>query len=656
MHVLFHDYFQTVGRTTLRVLVVHERPASTHAVAELVSANIHTESRYAGTREQVWAALSDGGWDVVLSDFRTPFGSVLDLIAELRSNGADVPLIVISDTPNNDEAMLALKAGASDYVSADRLSLLPALLGRTLREAVAVSERRRAEVLLKLSELRYRRMVEAANEGVVAVDLGGCITYVNQRFADMVHQPAADILGTRLGHLLAIRAGTHDHDALAERLLSDQVVRMECQVKRGDGPWGWALISSTPLGSDDAGPATHLLMVMETTEQRVLQAQLTISDRMAAVGMLAAGVVHEINNPLAVTLANLDLISRDVDLLESEFPGEITDALKEEAEDALVAARRVSAIVKDLRLFSHAESSVVAPIDVHPVLDSCCRMANNEVRHRARLTKEYSKVPLVEANEARLSQVVLNLLINAAQAIPGGNAATARITVATGVAPDGRVEIAVRDTGVGMSPRELRQLFTPFYTTKPAGVGTGLGLMISQRLVHEFGGEIAVSSEVGVGSEFRVLLPPSPSASLPAPGLDTRSAAPIARHRLLVIDDEPTIRTTIHRALSEYHDVILASSASQALAELQAHAFDAVLSDVMMPEMSGIELCKIVIDKYPELTHRFAFLTGGVLNPALVAFLEQDPHRLALEKPFTVRTLQTFVEQLLEGSGPDAAP
>ncbi|WP_410478098.1 ATP-binding protein [Myxococcus sp. MxC21-1] len=244
---------------------------------------------------------------------------------------------------------------------------------------------------------------------------------------------------------------------------------------------------------------------------RQAQAQLVQTGRLAAVGQLAAGVGHEINNPLAYIVSNLEHASEEADALARELDGtrdvgarlkDVNQALR----DALLGADRVRRIVQDLKMFSRPDDEKQGPVELHAVLDSAVKIAMGELRPRAKLVRDYGDVPRVEGNEARLAQVFLNLLINAAQALPEGQAESNEVRLVTRRGLDGRVVTEVRDTGSGISPELLGRIFDPFYTTKPVGVGTGLGLSLCHAYLTAMGGTIAVDSEAGRGSVFRVTL------------------------------------------------------------------------------------------------------------------------------------------------------
>ncbi|MFP2959592.1 two-component regulator propeller domain-containing protein [Myxococcus sp. 1LA] len=245
---------------------------------------------------------------------------------------------------------------------------------------------------------------------------------------------------------------------------------------------------------------------------RQAQAQLVQTGRLAAVGQLAAGVGHEINNPLAYIVSNLEHASGEADALARELDGTRDDVgarlkdVNQALREALLGADRVRRIVQDLKMFSRPDDEKQGPVELHAVLDSAVKIAMGELRPRAKLVRDYGDVPRVEGNEARLAQVFLNLLINAAQALPEGFAESNEVRLVTRVGPDGRVVAEVRDTGSGISPELLGRIFDPFYTTKPVGVGTGLGLSLCHAYLTAMGGTITVDSEAGHGSVFRVTL------------------------------------------------------------------------------------------------------------------------------------------------------
>jgi len=379
-------------------------------------------------------------------------------------------------------------------------------------------------------------------------------------------------------------------------------------------------------------------------ERKKMEEQLLISDRMASMGTLAAGVAHELNNPLACVMANLDLAARElVELAERRGLGPEIRDLREELQDAREAVERLRTIVRDLKIFSRPEAEATGPVDIVAVLESSLRMAWNEVRHRARLIKQFGPTPPVQASETRLGQVFLNLVVNAAQAIAEGRANDNAITVTTGVAPDGQVVVEIADTGCGMPPEVLARLFTPFFTTKPVGVGTGLGLSICQRIVTGFGGAITVTSEVGHGTTFRIVLPRARREDTGERPATLADPVPRRRGRILVIDDEPMITKALGRTLAGDHAVTSVGSAGEAMALLStAPPFDVILCDIMMPQMTGVELYDELRRRDPALADRIIFLTGGAFTSSTRAFLDSVPNQ-RVEKPFDPHHLRTLI-------------
>jgi signal transduction histidine kinase len=389
----------------------------------------------------------------------------------------------------------------------------------------------------------------------------------------------------------------------------------------------------------------ELREVAMRAERRKMQEQLLISDRMASVGTLAAGVAHEINNPLAAVIANLELMTKDLARLAEEL--DVGDRLLEildELRDARESADRLRHIVRDLKIFSRSTGEERrGPVSVKRVLESSLRMAWNEIRHRARLVKDYADVPNVDGNEARLGQVFLNLIVNAAQAIPEGNAEQNLIRVSTEIdRASGRVAVEVRDSGSGIPAENLTRIFDAFFTTKPIGVGTGLGLSICHKIVTGLGGEIQVTSEVGKGTAFRVLLPATLADASVEPRLST-IAPPTRRGRVLIIDDEPMVARALGRVLEHEHEVTVAATADDACQRILAGArYDVILCDLMMPQMTGMELHAHLLRQVPDQAGQMVFLTGGAFTAGARAFLDGVPNQ-RIEKPFDTQHLRSII-------------
>jgi len=361
---------------------------------------------------------------------------------------------------------------------------------------------------------------------------------------------------------------------------------------------------------------------------------VVVSDRMVALGTLAGGVAHEINNPLAIISANLQLLADGAD---GTLVGE-----------AQRAVERIRTIVRGLTAFSRSTDDQRQTVDVTRVLDLAISLTSGGIRHRARLVTELEPVPWVRADEARLGQVFINLLVNAMEAIPEGNAHQHEIRVCSRTDEAGWAIVEISDTGAGIASDVQPRIFDPFFTTRPVGQGTGLGLSICHGIVRSLGGDITFRTAAGLGTTFRLALPPSempaqePSRSTPVADTDAR------RGSVLIVDDEVLFAHSLRRLLAAEHDVTIASSGSDALARIRDGArFDAILCDLMMPEMTGAELHAMLGEVAPELTARMIFITGGAFSPASQAFLDRVSNQ-CFEKPCDIGLLRGAIRALTD--------
>jgi CheY-like chemotaxis protein len=282
------------------------------------------------------------------------------------------------------------------------------------------------------------------------------------------------------------------------------------------------------------------------------------------------------------------------------------------------------------------------------VLDSAIRMTSNELKHRAVLVRDLGATPRVLADEGRLAQVFINLLINAAHAIPEGNTDANRITVRTRTDELGRAVVEIEDSGEGMPPEVQARAFDPFFTTKEVGEGTGLGLSICHGIVSGLGGQIAIESTRGHGSLVRVVLPPAPVTATPPPAAKPAPALITdRRHRVLIVDDEPRVAQALKRMLTGDHELTVASCGAEAIAHVAAgERYDAIITDVMMPNMTGIELYDRLEDMAPDQAMRVIFLSGGVFTEQTQSRLETSGNP-QLQKPVSSPELRACVAKMV---------
>lgn len=440
-------------------------------------------------------------------------------------------------------------------------------------------------------------------------------------------------------------------EALEEQLASGgEPYDLEVRLTRtNDGEPRTMVVHGAFQPTSEHAPARLTGTVQDITERRRLEANLQIAERLASVGTLAAGVAHEINNPLGYILMNLDVAAEHLQALAGD-EGTLSEAAYEALTaiaDAMTGTARIRTIVHEMRTFSRAADETRGAVDINAVLDSCIEMARNEVRHRARLVRDYASVPDIHGNEARVAQVFLNLIINAAQAIDAGRANENELLVRTRSTDDGRVCVEVKDTGCGIPPENLSRIFDPFFTTKAVGSGTGIGLSVCHGVITHMGGVIEVDSEPGRGSTFRVLLPVAELVA--AQPSSPVALKPARRARILVVDDDVLLGLAVRRALVGLHEVEVLSDGRTAVELLcgpEGASFELVLCDLMMPDFSGVDVHEAVAARAPQVAARMVFMTGGAFTPAARAFVARVPNR-TLEKPMGARELREAVREWL---------
>jgi PAS domain S-box-containing protein len=509
-----------------------------------------------------------------------------------------------------------------------------------------VTERVRAEQALRRSFESVRTLIENAPDAI-AVHRNDRFVLVNPSLVHMLgHASADELLAT------PVSATIHPASRAASLLDAEDVERgraatlREMRLVRRDGVAIDAEIASLKVHYEDE-PAV-LTFARDVTERKRLEASLAQADRMASLGTLAAGVAHEINNPLTYVMGNLELVDRrlaarrDAGGEAAASFGELHAMLREARE----GCERVRSIVRDLRTLSRAESDGRIAVELEPVIEGAIKMASAAIRDRARLVRSFEGDARVLGDATRLGQVVLNLLLNAAQAIPEGDPDGHEICVGTRESGE-NVELFVRDDGEGIPNEVLGRMFEPFFTTKPVGSGTGLGLWICRGIVQSHGGTIRVESATGQGTTFHVQLPAlrtgvaraAPRGVEGAIASASPSAPPSAvgsrRSRIVIIDDEPQLGASLRACLRE-HEVQVATSGREGLRLLlRGPAPDLILCDLMMPDVSGLGVFEALRRDRPEACHRFVFMTGGVFPEASIRLLAGPDARM-LHKPFGV--------------------
>ncbi len=509
-----------------------------------------------------------------------------------------------------------------------------------------------------LDEAQLRSLSEALLDAADMAELG-LVVYVggpagpqgifaSNSAARLLGYEVSELVGVPLLPFLVPEDVARAEDRWRRRLAGEALPpTFEVEVFRKDGsrlPLELAVSQVTYEGR----PAVVSFM-RDITERRRAEASLVQTDRLATVGTLAAGVAHEINNPLAYVLLNLGF-------LERELAGLVAgDADRERVMQMVQAARegteRVAVIVRDLRSVSRADGEGQRFVDVRRVVESALNIATNEIRRRARLVTALDDLPAVHGNEGRLGQVFLNLLLNAAHAIPAGRDQENEVRVDAWESAPGRVSVRVRDTGTGIAPELIPRIFDPFFTTKPPGLGTGLGLSICQNIVTSMGGTIDVDSAPGRGTTFTVTLPASEGVVLERDRLPERPTTAQLRRlrgmRVLIVDDEPALAYAIRDAVGGEHDVTAVTSGEEALDLALRERFDVILCDLVMPRVDGKRLYEELRLRVPGAERRIVFTTGADSIPWAAEFLAKVPNPRVI-KPFDASAIRGALAAFLE--------
>ncbi|MEI9949836.1 MAG: ATP-binding protein [Pseudomonadota bacterium] len=570
-----------------------------------------------------------------------------------------------SGAPHGCELRLIKANGESFWVRLDARVAEGDDRARVCRTVLSdITERKRGEETLHTSEARHRTLFQNSPDALLTLappnwTFSSCNAASIAMFGARDEQ---DLLSHSFGHYSHERQpdnrlSVERASALLGAALRDGSASFEWTFQRSASEEFSASVAVTRM---EAGGAPFLqATVRDQTEARKQRAASAQTERLASMGLLAASMGHEINNPLAYVLANVEdlaqllpkiaavtercaaglrnavgddafnaIVGVDSGLLEPEA----LHGTSERARDALDGARRITRISKALGTFARVEASDLCKVDLQRAIESAVAMTSNEIRFRAELVLDFTPIPLVWASEGKLSQVFLNLLINASHAMD--ECETRIITVRTWT-EDGNVCASVEDTGVGIKPENMTRIFEPFFSTNRIGAGSGLGLSICCNIINEFSGEIKVESQLNKGTRFVVRLPiwTEAAALRSAPTAAETAALQAVRGRVLIVDDEAPLRIVMQRLLVA-HDVVSAASGKEALAILeQDRTFDLILCDLMMPGVTGMDVHQWLVSHDPVLAARMVFITGGAFGPVAAEYLT-DAGNLKLEKPF----------------------
>lgn len=589
--------------------------------------------------------------ELIVLDLMLPDSAGIETILRIHQAAPRTPVVVLSGLADEELGQRAIQAGAQDFLHKNALDA--GSLARSLRYA---TERGRLQS-------QFRSLVENNADAIVLVNQEGMVMFINRAVEDLFGRPRAELVGRLFG--FAIKG---------EGISEIELVRPSGDRRAAE--MRVALI-------DWEGHSAWLASIRDVTDRKQaeeLERRLHHAERLASIGQLASGVAHEVNNPAGFIHGNLGTMQEHLTVIQAAFdelqdkhvyhPGAaepvpvsiqlgvlgIADILAEMSKmiaDNQHGVERIARIVKSLSTFSRIERDEIELVDINEVIEVACTMTHNEIRHRAILHKDLESVPLIAADRGKLAQVFTNLLINAAQAIDAGAAEQNRIRVSS-CRRLGEIIVCVEDTGSGIAPEHLERIFTPFFTTKPRGQGTGLGLPLSAEIIRKHGGHLRATSKLGQGTCFELTLPVETGMTVPKPA-PAPVAAPVkrARARVLVVDDEVMLLEALNRMLRRTHEVVLATGGVDGVAKLEQDAsFDVVICDLMMPEIDGIRFYEAVGARWPELLERIVFASGGAFTPEAKDFVAWvSKQNLVIEKPIKQQTLLHAVDSVIDRHG-----
>ncbi len=555
-----------MSKTPVRILLLEDTPGDAELIEmALTEAGVDFVSRRVETREAFARALDEFSPDIILSDFSLPSFDGRTALAMVQKRCPATPMLMVTGAIGDELAVELLKTGARDYILKDRLARLPSAVRRALAEAEQIRQRQTMAKALRESEEKFRTMTASAQDAIILVDADARVCFWNAAAERIFGYPKDEALGKDLfclaapehlatryrsnfnrfrdtgagpfaGNTVEMSGRRHDganfplEASISALILDDKwhaigIARDISERRRAEEELSQHRNNLEHLVERRTAELAHLNQSLREANRQLADAhsQLQEAERMAAVGQLAAGVAHEINNPIAFVSANLGTLKNYfdevLDLLEKRPAHEVpltgprqdgldlreiktdADALVAESRDGLA---RVKRIIQDLRAFASVGGKDWQHVDLHRGLDSAIALLQERIAN-AEIVRDYGSLPEIECLPSEINLVFMNLLLNAAEAIADRGTITVRTR-----AGDGGVWVEVADTGCGIGEDDLTRIFDPFFTTKQGGRSLGLGLSLSYGIVQRHRGRIEVVSTPGAGSTFRLWLPCHP--------------------------------------------------------------------------------------------------------------------------------------------------
>jgi two-component system, cell cycle sensor histidine kinase and response regulator CckA len=606
--------------------------------------------------ETMEAALTSQTWDLVISDWSLPKFDALAALSCVKSHGLDLPFIVVSGAVGEETAVEAMRAGANDYVLKDKLTRLAPAVDRELAQRRGREAGRKTQDALRSSETRFIRLWES---GIVAISIGqgfGIIQDANDAFLKVIGRSREELHSRKIrwDGLTPPEWKHGDQDALGQLQRQGFAPPWEKELFRPNGERVPVLVGVATLDEGSCITVMADLTGRKRAERALLEAEKQVrqSQKMEAIGLLAGGVAHDFNNILSVILSYSGMLLNDAPP---------NDPAREALEEIRTAGQRAAALTRQLLLFSRHQ--IVEPIimDLNEVLGGMDRMIRRILGEDIDVVSVPGpQLSRVLADPSHIEQVIMNLVVNARDAMPTGGKLTLETANVVldlaftehhlGVQPGRYVMLAVTDTGAGMDKETQARIFEPFFTTKERGRGTGLGLSTVFGIVRQSGGNIWVYSERGVGTSFKVYFP-----STEAEPEATRETAQVLKltgsETILLVEDDEQVREVSCTILSRAgYVVVTVRNTAEALQECGnlSRPIHLVLTDVVMPQMSGPELAKRLRLLRPELR---VLCMSGYTDDTIVRHGMVDTNTTFLQKPFTPDGLLRKVREVLDEVG-----